>query len=245
MNELGSTVTAFSYQAERGAFREIGTVSTLPKDFSGENDTAEIAVHSSGKFLYASNRGHDSIAVFAIDSAKGTLTPTAYVSTGGKTPRNFAIDPTGEYLLAANQNSDGIVVFRIDRKTGGLSFTGLMWSDWLRAVYAVFGAGAGGDRRLDVEFARDAAGYVLLQVRPALFSVVRNPTLTQANSRETCGDLPRLRTASRKLHELETSTLLTLLQAFVIGEVGTGSSKRLGKNVGSGIGISIEGATSP
>jgi len=124
VNELGSTVTALSYRAERGAFREIGTVSTLPRDFSGENDTAEIAVDPTGKFLYASNRGHDSIAGFALDSAKGTLTPTAHVSTGGKTPRNFAIDPTGEYLLAANQNSDSIIVFRIDPKTGGLTATG-------------------------------------------------------------------------------------------------------------------------
>ena len=124
VNELGSTVTALAYQAERGTFREIGTVSTLPRDFSGENDTAEIAVDPTGKFLYASNRGHDSIAMFAMDPAKGTLTPAGQVSTKGKTPRNFAIDPTGEYLLAANQNSDGIVVFRIDRKTGGLTATG-------------------------------------------------------------------------------------------------------------------------
>jgi len=124
VNELGSTVTALSYRAERGAFREIGTVSTLPRDFSGENDTAEIAVDPTGKFLYASNRGHDSIAMFAMDPAKGTLTPAGQVSTKGKTPRNFAIDPTGEYLLAANQYSDSIVVFRMDRKTGGLTATG-------------------------------------------------------------------------------------------------------------------------
>jgi len=99
-------------------------VSTLPKDFSGENDTAEIAVHPSGKFLYVSNRGRDSIAVFAIDPVKGKLTPVADIATQGKTPRNFAIDPAGKYLLAANQGSNDIVVFKIDPATGALTLTG-------------------------------------------------------------------------------------------------------------------------
>jgi 6-phosphogluconolactonase len=96
----------------------------LPKDFSGRNDSAEIAVHPNGKFLYASNRGHDSIAVFAIDEANGTLTPVVDVSTGGKEPRHFAIDPTGKFLLAENQFSNNIVVFKIDSATGGLTPTG-------------------------------------------------------------------------------------------------------------------------
>ncbi len=124
INEMQSTVTAFSYDAARGVLRVLQTISTLPKDFAGHSDTAEVQVHPSGKFLYGSNRGHDSIAVFAIDSGKGTLTPVAHVPTQGKTPRNFGIDPTGSYLFAANQDSDNIVVFRIDAKTGRLTPTG-------------------------------------------------------------------------------------------------------------------------
>lgn len=125
INEIQSTVTAFAWDAARGALRELQTVSTLPKDFTGDNTTAEVQIHPTGKFLYGSNRGHDSIAVFAIDGEKGTLTPIEHVPTQGKTPRNFAIDPTGSYLIAANQNSDNIVLFRIDRKTGRLTPAGL------------------------------------------------------------------------------------------------------------------------
>ncbi len=122
-SELNSTVTAYSYDAKGGALHELQVISTLPKDFSGENDAAEIAVHPSGKFLYVSNRGRDSIAVFAMDPLKGKLTPVADIATQGKTPRNFAIDPTGRYLLAANQNSNSVVVFKIDLITGGLILT--------------------------------------------------------------------------------------------------------------------------
>jgi 6-phosphogluconolactonase len=96
----------------------------LPADFAGSRSGAEIAVHPNGKFLYASNRGHDSIAMFRIDSRKGTLTSAGHVPTQGRTPRNFAIDPAGAYLLAANQDSGTIVVFRIDPKTRGLRATG-------------------------------------------------------------------------------------------------------------------------
>jgi 6-phosphogluconolactonase len=124
ISEMGSAVTAFSYSAAGGVLKELQTVPTLPKDFKGESDCAEIEVHRSGKFLYGSNRGHDSIAVFAIDARKGMLTPVEHVSTQGKTPRNFAIDPTGSYLFAANQDSDSVVVFRIDPKTGRLTPTG-------------------------------------------------------------------------------------------------------------------------
>jgi 6-phosphogluconolactonase len=81
-------------------------------------------VHPSGKFLYGSNRGHDSIAIFSIDQATGKLTPQGHVPTGGKTPRNFNVDPTGKWLLAANQNSGTIHVFRIDEKTGKLTPNG-------------------------------------------------------------------------------------------------------------------------
>jgi len=124
INELGSTITAFAYDAAAGALKELQTVSTLPKDYSGSNDDADIHVHPSGKFLYGSNRGHDSIAVFSIEPDQGTLTLVEHVSTEGKTPRNFGIDPSGTYLFAANQNSDNIVVFRIDAKTGRLTPTG-------------------------------------------------------------------------------------------------------------------------
>lgn len=124
INEIQSTITGFSYDAATAALREFQTVTTLPKDFNGQNATAELQVHPSGKFLYGSNRGHDSIAVFAIDPATGTLTGVQHISTQGKAPRNFAIDPTGSYLFAANQNSDNIVSFRIDQTTGRLSPTG-------------------------------------------------------------------------------------------------------------------------
>jgi 6-phosphogluconolactonase len=122
--EMGSMITAFSYNAAHGTLHELQVISTLPKDFKGDNNDAEVVVHPSGKFLYGSNRGHDSIAVFAIDQQKGTLTPIEDVSTGGKEPRNFAIDPTGKYLFAANQNSNTIVLFRINSKTGRLTPTG-------------------------------------------------------------------------------------------------------------------------
>jgi len=124
INELQSTVATYSYDSATGALHELQTISTLPKGFSGSNTAAEIEIHPSGRFLFASNRGDDSIAVFAIDSLTGTLTQVETHATGGKTPRNFAIDPAGSWLLAANQDSEDIVVFRIDRKTGRLTPTG-------------------------------------------------------------------------------------------------------------------------
>src|SRR6185295_8060619 len=99
------------------------TVSTLPEDFKGQNSSAEIEVDAKGRFLYTSNRGHDSIAVFAIGK-DGQLTLVENVPTKGKTPRSFKIDPTGSFLLAANQNTSNIVVFRIDQKNGRLTDTG-------------------------------------------------------------------------------------------------------------------------
>ena len=120
---MKSSVTTFSFDPSRGAFQKLGTISTLPKGFSGSNDTAEIAVHPSGKFLFASNRGHDTIAVFSIDSKTGTLTLTDHFSTQGKTPRNFEIDPTGKFLFVANQDTNNIVVFQIDQNTGRLTAT--------------------------------------------------------------------------------------------------------------------------
>jgi 6-phosphogluconolactonase len=124
LSEVESSVTVFSYQPKTGTLISLQTISALPKDFSGHKEAAEIAVHPSGKFLYTSNRGHDSIAVFAIDEKKGTLKSLGQVLTGGKTPRHFAIDPTGAYLLAENQESNNIVVFHIDPATGSLTPTG-------------------------------------------------------------------------------------------------------------------------
>ena len=124
INEMQSTVAAFRYDATDGALHPLQTISTLPKDFVKENTAAEIEVHPSGKFLYASNRGHDSIAVFAIDANQGTLGPVEYVSTKGASPRSFEIAPGGSLLFAANEKSDNIVAFRINAETGRLTPTG-------------------------------------------------------------------------------------------------------------------------
>ncbi len=124
INEMQSTVTAFTYDAARGVLKESQTISTLPENFKGDNSTAEVQVEPQGRFLYGSNRGDNSIAVFAIDAANGKLKPIEHLSTQGKTPRNFGIDPSGSYLFAANQNSNNIVVFRIDAQTGRLIPTG-------------------------------------------------------------------------------------------------------------------------
>ncbi len=123
INELDSTIVAYAYDADTGALRELQRVSTLPDNYHGASTTAEIALHPSGKFLYGSNRGHDSIAIFAVDAGTGKLTRSANVPTGGKTPRNFAFDPQGKYLFAANQDSDNITVFRVSAKTGALTPT--------------------------------------------------------------------------------------------------------------------------
>lgn len=123
INETDLTLTAFSIDSASGALKEIETHPTQPVPVPG-GSTAEIEIHPSGKFVYGSNRGHDSIVVFAIDQATGRLTLVEHQKTRGKTPRNFAIDPSGTFLLAANQNSDTVVVFRIDQKTGRLTPTG-------------------------------------------------------------------------------------------------------------------------
>jgi 6-phosphogluconolactonase len=128
VDEMGSKVSVFSADLSNGTLHPLQAISTIPADFKTENDDAEIHVHPSGKFLYASNRGHDSIAVFAIDQNKGTLTLVEITPTQGKVPRSFEIDPTGTLLFAANQKSDNIVVFRIDAKTGRLTPTGKVLS---------------------------------------------------------------------------------------------------------------------
>lgn len=124
VNELQSTVSAFAYDALKGVLQPLQTLSTLPPNFTGENTGAEIAVSHSGKVLYTSNRGDDTIAAFAIDAEKGSLSPVEYVPTGGKTPRSFAIDPTGRYMFVANQDSDDVVLFHVDPLTGHLSPSG-------------------------------------------------------------------------------------------------------------------------
>jgi 6-phosphogluconolactonase len=126
INEMHVTVTAFSRDRDRGALTELQTISTLPPGRSVETgySTADVQVHPSGRFLYGSNRGHDSIVVFAIDEKTGRLTYVENRPTQGSTPRGFGIDPSGTYLLAANQRSDTVVVFRIDRQTGRLTPTG-------------------------------------------------------------------------------------------------------------------------
>ncbi len=124
INEMLSTVTMFHYNAEKGALDRIQAITTLPDDFKGNTSTAEVQVHPSGKFLYGSNRGHDSIAIFTIDPSTGLLRKAGHQSTGGKTPRNFGIDPSGKFLLAANQDSGTVNVFRIDASTGALTPTG-------------------------------------------------------------------------------------------------------------------------
>ncbi|HEX8427087.1 lactonase family protein [Hymenobacter sp.] len=123
INELNSTVTALTYDAAQGTFSEIQTLSTLPADFVGENSCADIHVSPDGKFLYASNRGHNSIAVFAIDS-RSNLTLIQHESTQGKTPRNFTLDPAGRLLLVGNQNTNNVFTYYIDKQSGKLRPTG-------------------------------------------------------------------------------------------------------------------------
>ena len=120
VNEMGSSLTAFAYDPNRGKLSQLQTVSTLPQTFNGPNSCAEAQVHPSGNFVYASNRGHDSIAIFGIHSRTGKLTGLGYQPTQGKTPRHFGFAPGGKWLLAENQDSDTIAVFRVDAETGKL-----------------------------------------------------------------------------------------------------------------------------
>jgi 6-phosphogluconolactonase len=121
IDEMGNTVSVFAWDGGRGALEPVQTVPTLPAGFTGSSTAAQIVVSPSGQFAYGSNRGHDSIAVYAVDEASGRLTPVGHEPTRGKTPRNFNVDPTGSFLLAANQDSDTVAVFRIDQATGRLT----------------------------------------------------------------------------------------------------------------------------
>ncbi len=124
VGEMSSTLTAYAWDAAKGALTEVQTVSTLPDDFKASNNPAEVLVHANGKFLYASNRGHNSLAVFAIDEKTGRLNLVQHISTGGKTPRCFSFDPTGRWIIASNQDSNNAVVFRVDAATGRLTQQG-------------------------------------------------------------------------------------------------------------------------
>jgi 6-phosphogluconolactonase len=123
INELGSTLSVYRFDGERGVLEALQTVSTLPAPFRGDNACAHVVVSPDGRFVYGSNRGHDSIAIWAVGDG-GTVTPVGHQWTGGETPRGFALDPTGEWLLVANQDSDSIVTFRRDRASGKLQATG-------------------------------------------------------------------------------------------------------------------------
>jgi 6-phosphogluconolactonase len=126
INELENTVTLYTRDSGRGSLTALQTISTLPADVKAlpTYSTAEVLVHPTGRFLYGSNRGHDSIAVFSIDQATGRLTFIETVATEGSMPRGFGIDPSGAYLIAGNQRSDSVVVFRINPETGRLTPTG-------------------------------------------------------------------------------------------------------------------------
>jgi 6-phosphogluconolactonase len=126
--EIEHTVTALATNPQNGTFRPLQSLSTIPPDYKDRNDDAEVEVDPSGRFLYASNRGHDSIIAFAIDPNKGTLSPLGLVAGPIKEPRSFEIDPTGTLLFAENQKSDNIVVFQIDDKTGKLNPNGQQYS---------------------------------------------------------------------------------------------------------------------
>ena len=124
INELKSTVSVLAFDSGAGMLSEVQTITTLPREFHGENTSGEVVVHPGGRFVYGSNRGHDSTAVFAVDADRGTLTLVEIEPTGGGHPRHIGIDPTGKFLIAANRDSDNLVSFRIDATTGGLAPTG-------------------------------------------------------------------------------------------------------------------------
>ena len=124
INELDSTITAFEFDGTSGALHPVSTASTLPSDFQGSNSCADIHVHPNGRYVYGSNRGHDSIAIFEFRATNGSLALLGTEPTQGNTPRNFCLDPTGQYLLVANQQTDTIVSFSMDSESGLLSSTG-------------------------------------------------------------------------------------------------------------------------
>ncbi len=123
VNELGGTLMAFHYDAETGALHQFQTISTLPKDFTGKNTASAVVVHPTGRYVYACNRGDDSVVAYSVDATSGKLNFVERVSSGGKTPRDCVIDPDGHWLLATNQGSDNVTVFQIDADSGRLKPT--------------------------------------------------------------------------------------------------------------------------
>jgi len=124
IDELDSTIAVYQFDPEKGAFKPVQVHTTLPSSYTGNNTCAEIAVAPSGRFVYGSNRGHDSIAIFSVDGNTGLLTSIGWEPTQGQTPRYFGLDPSGDHLYAANQNSDTVVIFRVDTASGRLTPTG-------------------------------------------------------------------------------------------------------------------------
>lgn len=122
INELDSTVSVFSFTPGSGKMTAVQTVRTLPSGFTGVNYPAEVEVHPTGRFLFCSNRGHNTLAMYQIDKQTGKLRPMGFVPTEGKTPRHFAIDPLGNWTVVANQDSDSVVIFRIDERLENLMF---------------------------------------------------------------------------------------------------------------------------
>jgi 6-phosphogluconolactonase len=124
ITELSSEIVTLEYNTSEGSFKDIQYISTLPQSYSGENLGSAIHISTDGKYLYASNRGHNSIATFRVDNSSGKLQLASHTHTGGSSPRDFALAPNGKFLFAANQDSSNIVVFSIDTSTGKLSPTG-------------------------------------------------------------------------------------------------------------------------
>ncbi len=124
INQMASTIIRFGWDSATGALTQFEPASTLPEGFKGQNDTAEILVHPGGKFIYATNRGHNTVAVFSVEGETGRLKLIQDISTQGKTPRNCEFDPTAHWLLVSNQDSNNAVVFGIDPNTGRLTQAG-------------------------------------------------------------------------------------------------------------------------
>ena len=123
---MGNTITAFAYDASAGALAQIETVPTLPDDYDEVSHTADIHITADGKYLYGSNRGHDSLAMYAVDGVTGRLSLLGIVPTGGENPRNFGIDPTNSFVLVGNQSSDTVTYHRLDPDTGRLHLSGVV-----------------------------------------------------------------------------------------------------------------------
>lgn len=137
ISEMALTITAFAYDARAGTLREIQTVSSLPRDYHGANTAAEIGIAPSGHFLFASNRGNETVVVFEIDRATGKLTWVEEQSTGGKTPRHFGIEPSGKHMVICNEDSNTLLVCRIEKDNGRLKPSGV-FADAPAPVCAVF-----------------------------------------------------------------------------------------------------------